>query len=159
MGSSGENDPTGAVSEWSGDKAGLWMLLGGAAAMMHAFVAARRRRPARFEPRPKHKFDWYGCGIDGCGKLVPPKRLMCIDHWIQVPVSLRMQLVALAKANASVKPGSEAVTLMREAILFVENEERERAKLQREVRYPTTKAWAALWKTLSKDRCSGGSNG
>ena len=45
---------------------------------------------------------------------------------------MRMRLIALAKRMA--KPDREAIDLIRDAILFVEKEERDRTRLQTRIR-------------------------
>jgi len=133
------------IPAWLDSKSGMLTVLAtGAAALMGMFMFSRR--PRRFEPLPQHKFDWHGCGIDGCGKLIRPGELMCREHWVQVPPIMRMRLVKMHKEKA---PELERVGAFVQAIKFVESAEIARVRLLRRIRYPSL-ADGAIWKALQR---------
>ena len=49
-------------------------------------------KPDTATPRPAATLGASFCQITGCTREVPPRHLMCREHWFEVPVELRNQV-------------------------------------------------------------------
>jgi len=123
-----------------GGKAMLFQMLGSVTAMMmYMFMAGRR--PKRGEPDPLHGYDWHGCLVDGCGKLIKPGAIMCTEHWCVLPVPLRMKMIRLRPTTKGwphwkgAKGHPQTANIVK-AVRFVEAEERALRKTRRGADWP-----------------------
>lgn len=73
----------------------------------------------------------HRCHARGCRKEVPPRMLMCLQHWRMVPHDLQRKVWQHYRPGQEVdkNPSDTYLEVAREAVLAVYGKELERAKL------------------------------